>query len=154
MLAGESIVEECGTVKKGEERSELSSHVHTYAIRFKFRSLSTTDSGCSLRNVSATWQFQQTGLYRSDEQCSSIVNNCRQISTSRVFVRVLRIFLDFETGFGNARCVSETEIALRAAGFGRDDFDFSGVSTVMVVQSFLLRAHCPFSNLRKMRQPT
>src|ERR1051326_2028870 len=68
----------------------------------------------------------------------AIAEHGPQISTARVFVSILRIFLDFETRHRYAGCVGQAQIALGPAGLGGSNFNLSGTRPQMIVERLLL----------------
>ena len=68
----------------------------------------------------------------------AIAHDCDQIAPACVFEGVLRILLNLETGLGDARGIGEAEIALRAAGLGRCDFNLSWALPIVIIEGLLL----------------
>ena len=89
------------------------------------------------------------------EHGGSVAQNCDQIAAASVFEGVLRVLLDFEAGLGHAGSVGETEIALRAAGLGRRDFNFSRARPIVIIEGLLLADEHDFLRIwrRHERRP-
>ena len=72
------------------------------------------------------------------EHGGAVAQDCDQIATACVLEGILGILLNFETGLGDAGCIGQAEIALRAAGLGRRDFNFSRALAIVIIQCLLL----------------
>ncbi len=72
------------------------------------------------------------------EHRGAVAEHCHQISTSGVFVSILRVLLNFEAGLGHSRSVGQTQIALGTARLGGCDFNLSGARPIVIVEGLLL----------------